>query len=166
MRELFDNPAFLKMIYAVAFWVIFYVIVKILTVNAGIGTNLLSQCLKRLPKFKDNLKDLKTLSKRKSSDKGEKLMHCLKNIIRREKRMSKILDMYLFDDKNDQDVAAAKKLINAIPNICRNVVAHVADGDVSQIDPLFERIDENLKDAQAFIDKAISLDMKKKMLQL
>lgn len=164
--DIFASAAFTKMLYSVISWIVFYVIVKILTVNFGIGTNLLNQCLKRVSKLHRCTIDLRLLCTDSSDAKTEKQLKCLTQIIKREQRISKILEVYLFDDKNDQDVIAAKKLFDAIPDICRSIVVQTSEGDMGDIGDKFKTIDANIKSAQEFVKKAISLDIKKKLLKI
>lgn len=163
---IFSNAAFMKMVYSVIFWIVFYVIIKILTVNAGIGTNLLNQCLKRVPKLHRSTIELRLLCTDSSSKNTEKQLKCLSDVIKSEQRISKILEVYLFDDKNDQDVLAARKLYDSIPDICRAIVVQTSEGDMGDIGDKFKTIDANIKSAEEYIKKAISLDLKKKLLKI
>ena len=165
MDNLIANDAFMKMVYSIIFWIVLYIIVKTMTVKSGIGTNLLGQCLKQLDKFKSEILKFKTVCKAKNIS-NDKLMKGLALIIKKEKRILKIIDMYLFDDKRDSDVNAARSLVGSSSSICRKVVSDVTDGDFSKLDVLFNELDKNLNNAKSFIDNAIKLDMKKKILQI
>lgn len=164
-EAIFSNSQLMKMIYSILFWVILYIIVKAITVRSGIGTNLLGQYLKFLPKFSSAVSDLKRCCRGKSF-KEEKVLKALTQVIRKHKILDKILDMYLFDDKSDMDVLAAKKLTAQVPDICRNIVSSVSDGDNEGILAMFDEIDSDLKQAKILVEKAIKIDLKKKMLQI
>lgn len=167
MAKLFSNHNFAVMVSSVIFWIVAYVVVKIFTVKAGIGTDLLRQATKRISSFRKITLEFRLLcTEREGSSKTAKQVKLLNRIIKKEKAISKILAMYLFDDKNDLDVAAAKKKIGAVPDICRDIIVQCSEGDTGNLADLFNKMDSNIQEALGLLSKAINLDMKKELLKI
>ncbi len=166
LERLISSEKFDTMVLVICFWVVVYVIVKILAVRAGVG-DLLNQAYKRIDKLRKKCLQLRMLctsdEPMKNLDKSIKVM---KKVIKAEKRASKVMMMYLFDDKGDLDVASAKTLVDRIPDLCRDAVVGVSEGRDTEISADFDKIESNIRTAKDLLKKAAALDKKKELLQV
>ena len=74
--------------------------------------------------------------------------------------------MYLFDDRGDMDVASAKGLVERVPDLCRDAIVKVAEGNNPETESLFDNIESNIKTAKELLKKAAAIDKKKELLQV
>ena len=74
--------------------------------------------------------------------------------------------MYLFDDRNDFDVAQARSIVRGIPDGCREALVKVAEKEDDDIGARFDTMIERLKDARDLVKKADMLDRKKELLRM
>ena len=73
---------------------------------------------------------------------------------------------YLFDDREDKDVAGAKAIIDGVPNVCREAIVNVAEQGNADLNGKFDNLDKEMDRATALLIKAKKLDKKKELLQL
>lgn len=166
IERLISSEKFDMMVVSICFWVVLYVIVKIFTVRAGVG-DLLNYAYKRIGKLGKKCQRLRTLCLSDDSTSHlSKAIKILKKVIKAQKRASKVLNMYLFDDRNDADVAAAKKLVDQIPDLCRDAVVKVAEKNGDEVEDIFESIRSNIVTSRALLKKAVAIDKKKELLQI
>lgn len=90
----------------------------------------------------------------------------LKKVIKWQKKTSRILAAYLFDDREDKDVIAAKAIVDGVPNVCRSAIINVAEHGQEDLNRKFDDLDSEMERARALLSKAKKLDRKKELLQL
>lgn len=167
--SIFENQSFMSMAGSVLFWLVLFIAVSILNSKAGIGKNLLKTAIKRIGKLRKTCLELnelfRTRSKRVDSHKTEQALRILNRILLQHKRTTKLLAVYLFDDKEDRDVIEAKKLVDEVPTICRKIISAALDGKIEGKEA-FIQIEDNLKRAKESLKKALSLDIKKELLKI
>ncbi len=164
--ELFTSKSFLQMTITILCWAIVYIIVRLFSSSAGVG-HLLKTAVKKTGKLRKSVLQLRYICTSKDiSQNVARAVKVFHKVLRREKRVSKILNMYLFDDRNDLDVADAKKMLDVIPDICRDVLVKVSESDEIDVSPRFDEIEVNIKQAIELIKKADTLDLKKKILKI
>ena len=154
------------MVISICFWVVLYVIVKICTVRAGVG-DLLNHAYKRTNRLRRSCMQLRMLClSPNAATHLAKSVTVLKHVIKAQKRASKVMTMYLFDDRGDLDVAAAKNLVDRVPDLCRDAIVKVAENSEADIKEIFDNIEENIKTAKELLKKAAAIDRKKELLQV
>ncbi len=166
IEKLLSSESFDAMVVSVCFWVILYVIVKVITIHAG-GGNLLKHADSRIVKLRKDVVRLKMLcTPANAASRLSKSVKVLDEIIKAEKKATKVLTMYLFDDRNDFDVAQARSIVRGIPDGCRDALVKVAEKEDDDIGARFDTMIERLKDARELVKKADMLDRKKELLRM
>lgn len=166
IEKLLSSENFDAMVVSVCFWVILYVIVKVITIHAGVG-NLLKHADSRIVKLRKDVVRLKMLcTPANAASRLSKSVKVLDEIIKAEKKATKVLTMYLFDDRNDFDVAQARSIVRGIPDGCREALVKVAEKEDDDIGARFDTMIERLKDARDLVKKADMLDRKKELLRM
>ena len=166
IEKLLSSENFDAMVVSVCFWVILYVIVKLITMHAGVG-NLLKHADSRIAKLRKDVARLKMLcTPANAASRLSKSVKMLDEIIKDEKKATKVLTMYLFDDRNDFDVAQARSIVKGIPDGCREALVKVAEKEKDDIGARFDSMTERLKDARELVRKADMLDRKKELLRM
>lgn len=166
IEKLLSSESFDAMVVSVCFWVILYVIVKVITIHAGVG-NLLKHGDSRIVKLRKDVVRLKMLcTPANAASRLSKSVKVLDEIIKAEKKATKVLTMYLFDDRNDFDVAQARSIVRSIPDGCRDALVKVAEKQDDDIGARFDTMIERLKDARELVKKADMLDRKKELLRM
>ncbi len=166
IEKLLSSESFDAMVVSVCFWVILYVIVKVITIHAGVG-NLLKHADSRIVKLRKDVVRLKMLcTPANAASRLSKSVKVLDEIIKAEKKATKVLTMYLFDDRNDFDVAQARSIVRGIPDGCRDALVKVAEKEDDDIGARFDTMIERLKDARELVKKADMLDRKKELLRM
>ncbi|MBO6049237.1 MAG: hypothetical protein J6P33_05615 [Spirochaetales bacterium] len=166
LERLVSSQGFDNMVISVCFWVILYVVVKVFTVKSGVG-DLLKYAYKRTEKLGKKCLQLGNLCTAKdASSKLDSSVKVLKKVIKAQKRTSKIMNMYLFDDRGDMDVASAKGLVERIPDLCRDAIVKVAENNTTDVESIFDNIENNIKTAKELLKKASVIDKKKELLQV
>lgn len=164
IKELLNNESFMKMAITVLFWAVLYGLVKLFTIRAG-ADDLLRMGGKKVVKLKKLTRQFRILCTARGAHKNvAKAVKLLRKIIKMEKKATRLLVMYLFDDRGDLDVAGAKDLVAKIPDICREALVSVAEKKGESLVPLFDAADADLKEAIALLKKAAALDKKKELL--
>lgn len=165
-ERLIGSDGFDRMVITICFWVILYVVVRIFSAKAGVG-NLLNQAYKRTNKLGKICLQLRTMCTSKNPASSlDKSIKVLKGVVKAQHRTSKIMAMYLFDDRGDMDVASAKGLVDRVPDLCRDAIVKVAEGNNSGVEAIFDNIESNIKTAKELLKKASSIDKKKELLQV
>ena len=166
LERLVSSQGFDNMVISICFWVILYVVVKVFTVKSGVG-DLLKYAYKRTDKLGKASLQLGTLCTAKDAASNlERSVKVLKKVIKAQKRTSKIMNMYLFDDRGDMDVASAKGLVERVPDLCRDAIVKVAENNTSEVETIFDNIESNIKTAKELLKKASVIDKKKELLQV
>ena len=165
-NELIKTDSFTKMCVTIGFWLALYIVVKLFTIRAG-SDDLLRVGTKRIIKLRKLTRQFRILCTARGAHKniarGVKL---LKKVVNAEKKATRLLTMYLFDDSGDLDVAAAKAIITKIPDVCRDALMSIVDKKEGSLVPLFDQADADLKEAIALLKKAAALDKKKELLHI
>ena len=151
------------MVISICFWVILYVVVKVFTVKSGVG-DLLKHAYKRTDKLGKASLQLGTLCMAIFANMPLALSAAMG--LKAQKRASKVMTMYLFDDRGDMDVASAKGLVERVPDLCRDAIVKVAENNTSDVETLFDNIESNIKTAKELLKKASAIDKKKELLQV
>ncbi|MBR4427445.1 MAG: hypothetical protein IKS77_07045 [Spirochaetales bacterium] len=166
LERLISSENFDKVVISICFWVVLYIIVKICTVRAGVG-DLLNQAYKRTGRLRKYCLQLRMLClSQNAASHLSRSIAVLKHVIKAQKRASKVMTMYLFDDRGDLDVAAAKALVDHVPDLCRDAIVKVAENGEADIKAIFDNIEENIKTAKELLKKAAAIDRKKELLQI
>ena len=166
LEKLINSESFDAMVVSICFWVILYVVVKLITMRAGVG-NLLKNAQGRIAKLRKEVLHLRILcTTTKPKVQLSKCVKVLDEVIKAEKKTSRVLTMYLFDDRNDFDVAQARTLVKGIPDACREALVKIAEKEKDNIGARFDKMLEDLKDAKELIRKADMLDKKKELLRM
>ena len=146
IKELLNNESFMKMAITVLFWAVLYGLVKLFTIRAG-ADDLLRMGEKKVIKLKKLTRQFRILCTARGAHKNvAKAVKLLRKIIKMEKKATRLLVMYLFDDRGDLDVAGAKDLVAKIPMnpklaaACDTGMLELFEGD--WLDSLAEKIEQ------------------------
>ena len=165
-NELIKTDSFMKMCFTIGFWLALYIVVKLLTIHAG-SDDLLRVGTRRIVKLRKLTRQFRILCTARGASKniarGVKL---LRKVVNAEKKATRLLVIYLFDDSGDLDVAGAKDIISTIPDVCRDALMKIVEKQDGSLVPLFDQADADLKEAIALIKKAAALDKKKELLHI
>lgn len=164
--ELIKSESFIKMCVTVGFWLALYVVVKLFTIHAS-SDDLLRIGTKSIVKLRKLTRQFRVLCTSRGAYKNiSKEVKVLKKVIKAEKKATRLLAMYLFDDRGDLDVAGAKAIIVTIPDVCRDAIMSIADKKGESLVPQFDQADADIKQAIALLKKAAALDKKKELLHI
>ena len=164
--ELIKTESFAKMCATIAFWLALYIVVKLFTLRAG-SDDLLRVGAKRIVKLRKLTRQFRVLCTARGAYKNvARGVKQLKKVVNAEKKATRLLTMYLFDDSGDLDVAGAKDLISKIPDVCRDALMSIVDKKEGSLVPLFDQADADIKEAIALLKKAAALDKKKELLHI
>ena len=160
------SESFLAFAATLIFMVILYAIVRYFTYRSGVN-DLLKKADMRIVKLKKSVRKVRVLC----TTPGAKSflfsnVKNLKTVIRRQKKASRLLCAYLFDDRDDKDVAEAKAIVDAVPDICRSAIVNVAEEGGENLNVKFDDLSSEIERARALLIKAKDLDRKKELLQL
>ena len=165
-NELIKSESFMKMCVTVGFWLALYIVVKLFTIHAG-SDDLLRIGTKRIVKLRKLTRQFRVLCTSRGAYKNvARAVKHLRKVIKAEKKATRLLTMYLFDDRGDLDVAGAKAIIVKIPDVCRDALMSIADKKGESLVPLFDQADADIKEAIALLKKAAALDKKKELLHI
>ncbi len=165
-QELLSSESFLNMMITILVWVILYIVVKLLSYQAGVG-RLLKAAVKKSAKLRKSILQLRYICTAKdASDNLANAVKVFHKVLRQEKGVSKVLNSYLFDDRNDMDVSDAKKMLDVIPDICRDVLVRLSETDNPDVTGRFDEMEVNIKQAVELIKKADGIDLKNKILKV
>ena len=166
LERLIGSEKFDMMVITICFWVVLYVIVKILAVRAGVG-DLLNQAYKRTGKLRKRCLQLRMLCTMDDPlKKLDRSVKVLGKVIKAKKHASKIMMMYLFDDKEDADVASAKALADGIPDLCRDAIVKVSEKNSTDVNAIFDKVESDIRTSRDLLKKAAAIDRKKELLQV
>ena len=165
-NELVKSESFLRMCITIGFWLALYIVVKLFTIRAG-ADDLLRMGTKRIIKLRKQTRQFRILCTSRGAYKNvARAVKQLRKVIKSEKKATRLLTMYLFDDRGDLDVAGAKDIITKIPDVCREALVSIAEKKGESLVPLFDQADADIKEAIALLKKAAALDKKKELLQI
>lgn len=161
------SDAVINTIVTCLVWVVAYFVVLYITNRAGVGYNVLKNSLK----WHENLRKLCLELKVQLCSKGfslqsRKAVVCLKRIVRCEKRIARILTVYMFDNKDDKNVSQAMDLVSSVPDLCRKAVVIAVEGKGTDMDCLFSTVDDNIGRSCALIKQSIERDIKEELLKV
>ena len=165
-ERIFSSVSFLVFLGTLILMVILYLIARLISARVGVN-DLLRTADRRITVLRRVVRKVRVLctepSAREDLAAGVKV---LKEVIRWQKRSSRILAAYLFDDREDKDVAGAKAIIDGVPNVCREAIVNVAEHGNDNLNEKFDNLDKEIDRARALLVKAKKLDKKKELLQL
>jgi len=165
------TDALFKMLGVCFGWIIAYLITLYITSKMGMGYNVLKNSLKWLSKLKSLSSSLRSkLCAKDFSLKSRSAISSLKNVVRCERGISRILTVYMFDNKDDKDVVEAATLVSEVSELSRKAAAIASDlahlEKESELDAVFSKIDENIAQASSLIKKSIERDIKEELLKV
>ncbi|MBR2281377.1 MAG: hypothetical protein IJ863_02005 [Spirochaetales bacterium] len=165
-QELLSSSSFLDMVITICVWAAIFIFVKWLSYRAGVG-HLLKTAVKKSATLRKSVLQLRYVCTSKNASSNlAKAVRVFHRVLRREKAVSKVLTSYLFDDRGDMDVSDAKKMLDAIPDICRDVLVKLSESEDPNVTGRFDEMDLNLKQAVELIRKADRIDLKKRILKI
>ena len=145
---------------------VLYLIARLISARTGVN-DLLKTADRRIATLMRIVRKVRVLCTEPSAeDDVAKDIKMLKKVIKWQKRTSRMLAAYLFDDREDRDVAAAKSIVDGIPNVCRSAIINVAEHGQEDLNKKFDNLDTEMERARALLTKAKKLDKKKQLLQL
>ena len=160
------SEGFMTFVSTLILMVVLYLIVRYFTYRSGVN-DLLKKADLRIVQLKKSVRKVRVLC----TTPGAKSflfsnVKNLKSVIRRQKRASRLLCAYLFDDRDDKDVAEAKAIVDAVPDICRAAIVNVAEEGGENLNVKFDNLSTEIERARALLIKAKDLDRKKELLQI
>lgn len=168
------TDALFKMFGVCFAWIIAYFITLYVTSKMGIGYNVLKNSLKWLGKLNGLCVSLRTrLCAKDFTLQSRKAISSLKKVVRCEKGISRILTVYMFDNRDDKDVVEAAELIKNVSELSRKAAAIASDSssnsrnkNSSELDAVFSIIDGNINRASGLIRQSIAREMKEELLKV
>ena len=156
MVRIFTSESFLAFVGTLLVMGILYLIVRYFTYRSGVSDLL-----------KKSVRKVRVLC---TTPGAKRLLFSnvenLKTVIRRQKKASRLLCAYLFDDRDDRDVAEAKSIIDAVPDICRSAIVNVAEDGGENLNTKFDNLSTEIERARSLLYKAKAIDKKKELLQI
>ena len=161
------SDAVVNMIVTCVVWVVAYFVVLFITNKAGVGYNVLKNSLKWLVELRKLCVGFRTqLSSKGFTLQSKSAIHGLKKVVRCEKGIARILTVYMFDNKDDKNVAQAMDLVSNVPELCRKAVVVAGDGKSADLDAVFSQVDDCISRAGSLIRQSIERDMKEELLKV
>ena len=165
IEKLLNSESFIRMVSTVCFWIVLYVVVRLFSYRAGVN-NLLKYGYRRIQNLSKAVSKLNGVCSA-SSPTISGSVKAFDNVLKLEKKASKVLNMYLFDDKNDTDVKEDKAIIDAVPDKCRDIIKRLAESNGTEVfTESFNDIDADLNRALVLLKKADALDRQKELLRI
>ncbi len=155
----------IELIGTVVGFAVLYLIVRGTSRRAGVD-NLLETAMKKMGRFRKALMQLKDLCTSAGATDTEKSAKALRRVLKSEKSVVRILNCYLYDDRSNMDIKDAMKVLNVIPEICREVLLSIAESGEPDVSKRFDQIEDNLKLALDLIGKADEIDKKNRLLKI
>ena len=166
IERVFTSESFVLFIGTLIIMVVLYLIVRFFTYRSGVN-DLLKKADKRIVLLKKSVRKVRVLC---TTPGAKRLLFSnvenLKTVIRRQKKASRLLCAYLFDDRDDRDVAEAKSIIDAVPDICRSAIVNVAEDGGENLNAKFDNLSTEIERARSLLYKAKAIDKKKELLQI
>lgn len=164
--RLFTTASFLVFLGTLIIMSVLYLISRLISARAGVN-DLLKTADKRIAVLKRNVRKVRVLCTEPAArDELSQEVKLLKKVIKWQKKSSRILAAYLFDDREDKDVSGAKAIIDGVPNVCREAIVNVAEHGEANLHERFDNLDKEIERARALLVKAKKLDKQKELLQL
>ena len=143
--RIFTSESFLAFVGTLLVMGILYLIVRYFTYRSGVN-DLLKKADKRIVLLKKSVRKVRVLC---TTPGAKRLLFSnvenLKTVIRRQKKASRLLCAYLFDDRDDRDVAE--------------------DGG-ENLNTKFDNLSTEIERARSLLYKAKAIDKKKELLQI
>lgn len=166
LHRILLTEGFLSFVVMSLLMVILYFVARFISARTGVN-DLLKSAAKRIGKLARMVQRVRALCTETSADDNiHKDIMMLKKVIRLQKRASRMLAAYLFDDREDRDVIAAKAIVDGVPNVCRSAIINVAEHGEEDINSKFDNLNAEMERACALLSKARKLDRKKQLLQM
>ncbi|MBP5162871.1 MAG: hypothetical protein ILP16_07845 [Spirochaetales bacterium] len=164
--RILTSESFIAFLATLLVMVILYLIVRYFTYRSGVN-DLLKKADKRIVSLKKAVRKVRVLC---TTPGARKLLFSnvenLKTVLRCHKRASRLLCAYLFDDRDDRDVAEAKAIVDAVPDICRAAIVSVAEASGENLNEKFDNLFTEMERARSLLHKAKAIDKKKELLQI
>lgn len=166
LQRILLSEGFIGFAFISLLMLVFYVIARVVSARTGVN-DLLKTADKRIVKLKRVVRKVRVLCTEPSAESAiPDDIKMLKKVIKWQKRASRMLAAYLFDDREDRDVIAAKAIVDGVPNVCRAAIVNVAEHGEDDLNRKFDDLDSEIERARTLLAKAKKLDRKKELLQL
>ena len=166
IQRILTSEGFIGFGFVSGLMLILYIIARVISARTGVN-DLLKTADKRIVKLKRLVRKVRVLCTEPSAESEiPDDIKMLKKVIKWQKKASRILAAYLFDDREDKDVIAAKAIVDGVPNVCRTAIVNVAEHGQDDLNRKFDDLDAEMERARTLLSKARKLDKKKELLQL
>lgn len=166
LQRILLSEGFIGFAFISLLMLVFYVIARVVSARTGVN-DLLKTADRRIVKLKRVVRKVRVLCTEPSAESAiPDDIKMLKKVIKWQKRASRMLAAYLFDDREDRDVIAAKAIVDGVPNVCRAAIVNVAEHGEDDLNRKFDDLDSEIERARTLLAKAKKLDRKKELLQL
>ncbi len=166
LHRILLSEGFLSFVVMSLLMVILYIAARLISARTGVN-DLLRTADKRIGKLSRMVQRVRNMCTEPSAeDDIHRDIRMLKKVIRCQKRASRMLAAYLFDDREDRDVINAKAIVDGVPNVCRTAIINVAEHGEEDLNKKFDDLDVEMERARALLSKAKKLDKKKQLLQM
>lgn len=166
LQRILLSEGFIVFAFISVLMLVLYIIARLISARAGVN-DLLKTADKRIVTLMRMVRRVRVLCTAPSAENEIATdIRMLKKVIKWQKRASRMLAAYLFDDREDRDVIAAKAIVDGVPNVCRTAIVNVAEHGEEDLNRKFDDLDAEVERARALLSKAKKLDKKKELLQL
>jgi hypothetical protein len=166
LQRILLSEGFIGFAFISVLMLVLYIIARLISARAGVN-DLLKTADKRIVTLMRMVRRVRVLCTAPSAENEIATdIRMLKKVIKWQKRASRMLAAYLFDDREDRDVIAAKAIVDGVPNVCRTAIVNVAEHGEEDLNRKFDDLDAEVERARALLSKAKKLDKKKELLQL
>lgn len=166
IQRILTSEGFIGFVFVSLLMLVLYIIARVISARTGVN-DLLKTADKRIVKLKRMVRKVRVLCTEPSAESAiPDDIKMLKKVIKWQQRASRMLAAYLFDDREDRDVIAAKAIVDGVPNVCRSAIINVAEHGHDDLNRKFDDLDAEMERARALLTKAKKLDKKKQLLQL
>ena len=166
LQRILLSEGFIGFAFISVLMLVLYIIARLISARAGVN-DLLKTADKRIVTLMRMVRRVRVLCTAPSAENEIATdIRMLKKVIKWQKRASRMLAAYLFDDREDRDVIAAKAIVDGVPNVCRTAIVNVAEHGEEDLNRKFDDLDAEVERARTLLSKAKKLDKKKELLQL
>ena len=166
LQRILLSEGFIGFVFISVLMLVLYIIARLISARAGVN-DLLKTADKRIVTLMRMVRRVRVLCTAPSAENEIATdIRMLKKVIKWQKRASRMLAAYLFDDREDRDVIAAKAIVDGVPNVCRTAIVNVAEHGEEDLNRKFDDLDAEVERARTLLSKAKKLDKKKELLQL
>lgn len=167
MESFIANIQFQNMIDVCSGWAFAFIVVWIITVASGLHNNLPLQAKNRLDGIRKIAIDLANKFGEGCPEPDVKdVVKTLRSVMRKQKKIDKLLQVYLYDHGENMEVSSAQGRLGKIRNCCKVSIQALTDGKPGNVKSQSVLIEKAAREAQELLQTVINKNEQEKLLRI